>query len=125
MEGLMDTALLLKLGLFGGLGAIIGLERELKSKPVDLKTSIVISIISCLLMAVSTESVYLYHDDPDINITMDPLRLAAQIVSGVGFLDAGVILHRANDSSDDLGRSRHWDRCGSRVFMQQRSLAPS
>lgn len=102
MEGLMDTALLLKLGLFGGLGAIIGLERELKSKPVGLKTSIVISIISCLLMAVSTESVYLYHDDPDINITMDPLRLAAQIVSGVGFLDASVILHRANDSISGL-----------------------
>ncbi|OES46727.1 MgtC/SapB transporter [Domibacillus iocasae] len=98
----MDTAILIKLGLSGGLGAVIGLERELKRKPVGLKTSIVISIISCLLTIVSVESVYFYHKDANVNITMDPLRLAAQIVSGIGFLGAGVILHRANDSISGL-----------------------
>ncbi|WP_410493023.1 MgtC/SapB family protein [Domibacillus sp. DTU_2020_1001157_1_SI_ALB_TIR_016] len=102
MEWMIDTSLLLKLGLSGGLGAIIGLERELKSKPVGLKTSIVISVISCLLTAVSVESAYLYHGDADVNVTMDPLRLAAQIVSGIGFLGAGVILHRANDTISGL-----------------------
>ncbi|MEM1504437.1 MgtC/SapB family protein [Domibacillus sp. 8LH] len=102
MEWIIDTSLLLKLGLSGGLGVIIGLERELKSKPVGLKTSIVISVISCLLTAVSVESVYLYHGAADVNVTMDPLRLAAQIVSGIGFLGAGVILHRANDTISDL-----------------------
>nr|WP_309088893.1 MgtC/SapB family protein [Domibacillus sp.] len=61
-----------------------------------------ISVISCLLTAVSVESVYLYHGDADINVTMDPLRLAAQIVSGIGFLGAGVILHRANDTVSGL-----------------------
>jgi len=78
------------------------LERELKSKPVGLKTSIVISIISCLLTAVSVESVYLYHGDRDVNIPMAPLKLVVQIVSGVGFHSAGVILHRANDSISGL-----------------------
>ncbi|WP_245676100.1 MgtC/SapB family protein [Domibacillus iocasae] len=102
MEWTMDTAILIKLGLSGGLGAVIGLERELKRKPVGLKTSIVISIISCLLTIVSVESVYFYHKDANVNITMDPLRLAAQIVSGIGFLGAGVILHRANDSISGL-----------------------
>ncbi|MET1031411.1 MgtC/SapB family protein [Domibacillus tundrae] len=102
MEWVMDTATLMKLGLSGGLGAVIGLERELKRKPVGLKTSIVISIISCLLTIVSVESVYFYHKDTNVNITMDPLRLAAQIVSGIGFLGAGVILHRANDSISGL-----------------------
>ncbi|MCM3787045.1 hypothetical protein M3221_01285 [Domibacillus indicus] len=38
------------------------------------------------------ESIYLYHGDADVNVTMDPLRLASQIVSGIGFLGAGVIL---------------------------------
>lgn len=102
MEWVMDTATLMKLGLSGGLGAVIGLERELKRKPVGLKTSIVISIISCLLTIVSVESVYFYHKDTNVNITMDPLRLAAQIVSGIGFLGAGVILHRANDRISGL-----------------------
>ncbi len=102
MEWTIDTGILIKLILSSGLGAAIGLERELKRKPAGLKTSIVISIISCLLTIVSVESVYLYHKNSDINITMDPLRLAAQIVSGVGFLGAGVILHKANDSISGL-----------------------
>ncbi len=102
MEWIIDAHLLVKLGLSSALGAIIGLERELKQKPVGLKTSLVISIISCLLTIVSVESVYRYPGSSDVNITMDPLRLAAQIVSGIGFLGAGVILHRANDSISGL-----------------------
>lgn len=102
MEWIIDTQLLVKLGLSSVLGAIIGLERELKRKPAGLKTSLVISIISCLLTIVSVESVYRYPGSSDVNITMDPLRLAAQIVSGIGFLGAGVILHRANDSISGL-----------------------
>ncbi len=81
---------------------IIGLERELKRKPVGLKTSLVISIVSCLLTIVSIESAYKFPHNDQINITMDPLRLAAQIVSGIGFLGAGVILRRGNDSISGL-----------------------
>ncbi|KAB7706935.1 MgtC/SapB family protein [Bacillus aerolatus] len=102
MEWLFDVEILLKLGLSSILGLIIGLERELKRKPVGLKTSLVISIVSCLLTIVSMESAYKSPGSGDINITMDPLRLAAQIVSGIGFLGAGVILHRRNDSISGL-----------------------
>ncbi len=90
------TDLLLKLGLSAILGFAIGLERELKRKPLGLKTCLVISIISCLLTIVSIKAAYnLPHTD---HMNMDPLRLAAQIVSGIGFLGAGVILRRGNDS---------------------------
>ncbi|WP_052474193.1 MgtC/SapB family protein [Jeotgalibacillus alimentarius] len=81
---------------------IIGIERELKRKPVGLKTSLVISIASCLLTIVSIESAYSFSGDEEVNITMDPLRLAAQIVSGIGFLGAGVILHKGNDTISGL-----------------------
>ncbi|WP_242144084.1 MULTISPECIES: MgtC/SapB family protein [unclassified Bacillus cereus group] len=93
----MDYAdLLIKLGLSAVLGFAIGLERELKRKPLGLKTCLVISIISCLLTIVSIKAAYhLPHTD---HLNMDPLRLAAQIVSGIGFLGAGVILRRGNDS---------------------------
>ncbi|NNV06638.1 MgtC/SapB family protein [Geobacillus sp. C56-T2] len=90
----------LKLGISAILGMIIGLERELKRKPVGLKTCLVISISSCLLTIVSIESAYVFPSND--HITMDPLRLAAQIVSGVGFLGAGVILRRGNDSITGL-----------------------
>ena len=96
----MDYHLFIKIGISAILGLIIGLERELKRKPVGLKTSLVISIVSCLLTIVSIESAYLFPIKD--HITMDPLRLAAQIVSGIGFLGAGVILRRGNDSISGL-----------------------
>lgn len=98
----MEMEILFKLGLSAVLGLVIGLERELKRKPVGLKTSLVISIVSCLLTIVSIQSAYTFPHAGNVNITMDPLRLAAQIVSGIGFLGAGVILRRGNDSISGL-----------------------
>lgn len=93
---------ILKLIIAATLSLIIGIERELKKKPVGLKTSLVISTFSCLLTIISIETAYTTPSRDDINITMDPLRLAAQIVSGIGFLGAGVILRRGNDSITGL-----------------------
>ena len=98
----MELEILFKMGLSAVLGLVIGLERELKRKPVGLKTSLVISIVSCLLTIVSIQSAYTFPHPGDVNIQMDPLRLAAQIVSGIGFLGAGVILRRGNDSISGL-----------------------
>lgn len=98
----LEMEILMKLGISAVLGLVIGIERELKRKPVGLKTSLVISIVSCLLTIVSIESAYIFPKKIGITITMDPLRLAAQIVSGIGFLGAGVILRRGNDSISGL-----------------------
>ena len=94
----------MKLLIAAALSLVIGLERELKRKPVGLKTSIVIATFSCLLTIISIESAYIAQGSKydNVNITMDPLRLAAQIVSGIGFLGAGVILKRGNDSISGL-----------------------
>lgn len=98
----IEIEILIKLGVSAVLGMVIGLERELKRKPVGLKTSLVICIVSCLLTIVSIESAYKFPSSEHVNIQMDPLRLAAQIVSGIGFLGAGVILRRSNDSISGL-----------------------
>lgn len=98
----LEVQILIKLGISAVLGLIIGLEREMKRKPVGLKTTLVISIVSCLLTVVSIESAYMFPGSDDVNVTMDPLRLAAQIVSGIGFLGAGVILRRDNNSISGL-----------------------
>ncbi|WP_391116574.1 MgtC/SapB family protein [Psychrobacillus sp. L3] len=97
-----NTEILLKLCLAALLSLIIGIERELKKKPIGLKTSIVIATFSCLLTYISIETAYTASPREGINITMDPLRLAAQIVSGIGFLGAGVILRKGNDSITGL-----------------------
>ena len=69
------------------LGGAIGLERELKAKPAGLRTNILICIGATLLTHVSMTMVM----QNGLRIG-DPARLAAQIVSGVGFLGAGTIM---------------------------------
>ncbi|EST52032.1 methyltransferase [Brevibacillus panacihumi W25] len=90
-----DLDFLLKLGVALFLGLLIGVDRQLKHKPLGVKTSMVISVASCLITIVSIQSVPRFSMPSGTN--MDAMRLAAQIVSGVGFLGAGVILRRSND----------------------------
>ena len=98
----LDYEMFLRLIVAAVLGLMMGLERELKRKSLGLKTILVISIVSCLLTIVSIQSAYIFQDSAFVDIRMDPLRLAAQIVSGVGFLGAGVILRRDDDTVSGL-----------------------
>jgi putative Mg2+ transporter-C (MgtC) family protein len=91
---------IVKLGIALLLGFMIGVDRELKHKPLGMKTSMVISVASCLITIVSIESSHRFAIPGVTN--MDPLRLAAQIVSGVGFIGAGVIMRRQNDAISGL-----------------------
>ncbi|HET9010530.1 MAG TPA: MgtC/SapB family protein [Gemmatimonadaceae bacterium] len=79
--------LLIKLALAVLLGGIIGFEREIAGKPAGLRTNILICIGAALLMDVSTRVGLI-----DGHRIGDPGRIAAQIVSGVGFLGAGTIM---------------------------------
>jgi len=98
----IDYEMLIRLLIAAVLGLAMGLEREFKRKSLGLKTILVISIVSCLLTIVSIQSSYLFPATTYAEIRMDPLRLAAQIVSGVGFLGAGVILRREDDTVSGL-----------------------
>jgi putative Mg2+ transporter-C (MgtC) family protein len=64
------------------LGGAIGLERELRDKPAGLRTNILICLGSCIFTIISTSL-----------SGSDPGRIAAQIVTGIGFLGAGAIIH--------------------------------
>lgn len=98
----VDGEMLLRLIIAAVLGLGIGLERELKRKSLGLKTILVISTVSCLLTIVSIQASYVFPASDYLEIRMDPLRLAAQIVSGVGFLGAGVILRKEDDTVSGL-----------------------
>ena len=67
------------------LGGIIGLERELAGKPAGLRTNLLICVGAALLTHISL----VLASGPDHS---DPTRIAAQIVSGIGFLGAGAII---------------------------------
>lgn len=78
------------------LGGIIGIEREAKRKPVGIRTCIIIAVTTATLTIVSINAAE-YYAAMSENIRTDPMRLAAQVVSGIGFLGTGVILHKTND----------------------------
>ncbi|WP_312113504.1 MgtC/SapB family protein [Brevibacillus reuszeri] len=91
----MILEMILKLSLALLFGLLIGIDRQLKNKKLGLETSMVICVASCLVTIVSIEAFAKFSGPSHPN--MDPMRLAAQIVSGVGFLGAGVILRRNNE----------------------------
>ena len=68
-------------------GAVIGLERELKGKAAGFRTNILICVGSAIYMCVGLLLV-----GADGRINTDPSRIAAQVVTGIGFLGAGCIL---------------------------------
>ncbi|ADP31132.1 protein SapB [Bacillus atrophaeus subsp. globigii] len=103
MDWYIEPDILVKLGIATLIGMIIGLERELKNKPLGLKTCIVIAVSSCMLTIVSINAAY--HFPKFYRVMMDPLRLPAQIISGVGFIGAGVILRKSNDVISGLTTS--------------------
>src|SRR2546428_9453192 len=81
----MDPSIPIKLLLAALLGGIIGVEREIRDKPAGLRTNILICVGSTLFMSISTKVAQLLGGDPT--------RIAAQIISGIGFLGAGAVLH--------------------------------
>src|SRR2546427_3452024 len=83
--------LVLQLGLATLLGGAIGLERELGGKPAGLRTNILICIGSVLYTHLSLAM--LSGSAGAIASGTDTTRVAAQIVTGVGFIGAGTILH--------------------------------
>ena len=82
---LTDAELVRRLLTAALLGAILGFEREMRQKSAGLRTNILIAVGSALFTLMSYE---LAGDAPGA----DPGRLAAQIVTGIGFLGAGAIM---------------------------------
>jgi len=72
------------------LGGLIGLEREQSNHAAGLRTNILVCLGSCLLMLLSIYGFSEFVNEG--NVRMDPARLAAQVITGIGFLGAGVIL---------------------------------
>lgn len=87
-----EWELILRLVLAAVLGGAVGLEREISDQPAGFRTHMLVALGSCLFAEVSAFgfSVFLGTQPPQVRF--DPSRVAAQIVSGIGFLGAGAII---------------------------------
>ncbi|MET0699012.1 MAG: MgtC/SapB family protein [Mycobacterium sp.] len=83
---------IVELGVAFGLTALIGLERETRGKSAGLRTQTIVGTSAALILLVSK---YGFADVVSAgSVILDPSRVAAQIVSGIGFLGAGIIITR-------------------------------
>lgn len=88
----LDQQMMLRLLVAAVLGSVIGLDREKLSWAAGLRTHMLVCVGACLLMIVSAFGFADILGTP--HVILDPSRIAAQVVSGIGFLGAGSILLR-------------------------------
>nr|MBO2494413.1 methyltransferase [Clostridia bacterium] len=87
-EEVMFLEDIFKLVLAMLLGGLVGLEREITNRPAGFRTHTLVCMGSTLVMVTSMHLFGLYSDV----VNLDPARLGAQVISGIGFLGAGTIL---------------------------------
>lgn len=83
-----DREMILRLFLATVFGSFIGVERELHGKVAGFRTHALVSLGAALIMTVSIDIYAAYRGAASV----DPSRIAAQVVSGIGFLGAGAII---------------------------------
>ncbi|MFB9278856.1 MgtC/SapB family protein [Cohnella cellulosilytica] len=85
----MEFEYLLRILIAGLCGALIGYERKSRMKEAGIRTHFVVAVGASLMMVISK---YAFQDQTNWDkLVLDPSRIAAQVVSGVGFLGAGMI----------------------------------
>lgn len=85
---------LLRIALAAGLGAAVGLERELREHEAGLRTHMLVAVGSALFTLVSAYGFGEFFAQSGPVVPVDPTRIAAQIVTGIGFLGAGAIIRQ-------------------------------
>ena len=73
-------------------GGIIGYERDVHRRPVGLRTHLIVAMAAATFMVISSQFVYWQHYSKDDLVSVDSSRIAASVVSAVGFLATGAIL---------------------------------
>ncbi len=86
---LTDSQIIIRLVLSIILSGLIGFERQLHRRNAGLRTHILVSLGSCLIMLTS---LYVFDIYKEIS-KADPARIAAGVITGIGFLGAGTIIH--------------------------------
>jgi putative Mg2+ transporter-C (MgtC) family protein len=94
LPDLSTAEALLRLLLAAGLGGAVGLERELRDHEAGFRTHLIVSLGACVFTLVSAYAWTDWTFSTASGVVFDPTRIAAQIVTGIGFLGAGAIIVR-------------------------------
>jgi putative Mg2+ transporter-C (MgtC) family protein len=86
--------ILLRVGLAAVLGGAIGFERELREREAGLRTHLLVSVGAALFTMVSAYAWTDWRFSTEEGLVFDPTRIAAQVVTGIGFLGAGAIIRQ-------------------------------
>jgi putative Mg2+ transporter-C (MgtC) family protein len=89
---LSGWGVLARLSIAGGLGAAIGFERELREREAGIRTHLLVALGSGLFTIVSAYGFNEFLTGAGNVVRTDPTRIAAQVVTGIGFLGAGAII---------------------------------
>ncbi|MEX1232828.1 MAG: MgtC/SapB family protein [Planctomycetaceae bacterium] len=89
-----ELELLKTVGIAGGLGALIGLEREFWDKPAGLRTHIMVCAGAALFVLLGKGVMDSFEEGGAALIQADPLRVIQAVIIGISFLGTGTILHR-------------------------------
>ena len=89
---LSDLDIGLRLLLAAGLGCAIGIEREVRDREAGIRTHLLVALGSCLFTIISAYGFHSFLASGEAVVRADPTRIAAQIVTGIGFLGAGAII---------------------------------
>lgn len=88
-----ELEMIVRLLLASLLGGLIGLEREMHGRPAGFRTHLLVSLGAALFVAVSINFYRMYGNfSAGMPVGVDPGRVAAQVVTGIGFLGAGAII---------------------------------
>ena len=87
-----DAQMVVRLLLTLVLSGLIGLERQVHRRDAGLRTHILVALGSCLIMLTSLYVFDIYKDQ----VALDPVRIAAGVVTGIGFLGAGTIIRESD-----------------------------
>jgi putative Mg2+ transporter-C (MgtC) family protein len=85
---------ILRIAVAGLLGGLIGFEREYSDQPAGFRTHILVSLGAALFTIAGAYGVEEFFESPQAVVRFDPTRVAAQIVTGIGFLGAGAIIRQ-------------------------------
>lgn len=92
MSAVPEIDLVGRIAIAALLGGVIGYERDVHGRPVGLRTHLIVAMASATFMVVSTQMVYFQHYGEHDLVEVDASRVAASVVSGIGFLATGAIL---------------------------------
>lgn len=115
LQTLTYTELFLRIFLAALFGCILGLDRDVKNKPVDFRAYMVVCVSTCLVAIMGQELQHLYQDSQGF-ISLDLGKIISGALTGIGFLGAGAILKNTNDKGQIIGSTTGASIWGSAII---------